>query len=61
MGNTYVNSIEPKNEPQEIVRQSRHYSDHPLRLPMKIILVRHGESLGNVDGTAFERIPGNFK
>ena len=27
------------------------------RLPKRIILVRHGESIGNVDGTAYTEIP----
>ena len=28
-----------------------------LRLPHRLVLVRHGESLGNVDDTAYTRIP----
>lgn len=28
-----------------------------VRLPRRIILIRHGESLGNADETAYERIP----
>jgi broad specificity phosphatase PhoE len=32
----------------------RHLQGHPFRLAKRIILIRHGQSEGNVDETAYE-------
>jgi len=43
--------------PLYLMRMNSSTSMKRMRLPKKIILVRHGESLGNVEESAYSRIP----
>lgn len=53
LGKDQSSSIE--NRGKMISHQQHHHSHKPL--PKRIILVRHGESAGNLDGTAYTTTP----